>query len=113
MPDSLLDQIRARCAEVAERAEQVRIVRDRIPAYAASLPLAQATAPALDPATHYLGAPDDTLAFVVTLDAINFGSGYFPHVRKRPGYSGYFTMASGLKGRFERVGPIGAKELAR
>ena len=35
--------------------------------------------------------PDATLAYVVTLDAVNFGSGWFPELRKRPGMSGYFT----------------------
>jgi hypothetical protein len=64
--------------------------------------------PELDPATHYLGEPDATLAYVVTLDAINFGSGYFPHLNKRPGYSGYFTIAASLK----EAWPLSVDELA-
>jgi len=36
------------------------------------------------------------VAFFLTLDAINFGSGYFPHLGKRPGMSGYFTAAASL-----------------
>jgi hypothetical protein len=48
---------------------------------------------------------------VVTLDAINFGSGWFPVLKKRPGCSGYFTVATALKERFEREGELSAKDL--
>lgn len=85
----------------------VRIDRERLAAYAAELPVEQARAPELDAATHYLGAPDQTLAYLVTLDAINFGSGYFPHLRKRTGLSGYFTVASSLKDAW----PLSADQL--
>ncbi|MEA2376745.1 MAG: hypothetical protein QOD13_652, partial [Thermoleophilaceae bacterium] len=34
--------------------------------------------------------------FMLVLDSINFGSGWFPTLRKRPGMSGYFTVASSL-----------------
>ena len=40
-------------------------------------------------------------AFVVTLNAINFGSGYFPNLVLRPGLSGYLTLAMGLKEHFK------------
>jgi hypothetical protein len=89
----------------------VRIDEARIAPYAASLPLQQAVAPSIDPAHHYLTEPEGALAFILTLDAINFGSGYFPHLRKRPGLSGYFTVATALKERVERVGPFTAREL--
>jgi len=104
----MLDQLRAFAASVADSARFVRVQREAVAAYARSLPLEQARAPQLDPDTHYLGEPDETLAFVVALDAINFGSGYFPHLRKRPGLSGYFTVASGLK----EAWPLGVTELA-
>jgi hypothetical protein len=93
----VLDEVRAHAARLAATAQFVRIQADRIPAYAATLPLEQSRAPELDPLTHYLGEPDATLAYLVTLDAINFGSGYFPHLEKRPGLSGYFTVAASLK----------------
>jgi hypothetical protein len=44
-----------------------------------------------------LGSVDDTVAFVVALDAVNFGSGWFPVLRKRPGLSGYHTVAAALR----------------
>lgn len=113
MGDAVLNRVRAACRTVAARARVVRIDHDRIAPYAASLPLDRLAAPTLDPRYHYLGKPEDTVAFVLTLDAINFGSGYFPHLRKRPGLSGYFTVAASLTERFVATGPLGADELAR
>jgi hypothetical protein len=93
----VLDDVRAHAEKVANAARYVRIHPERLAGYAASLPVEEARAPELDPSTHYLGEPEQTLAYLVTLDAINFGSGYFPHLRKRPGLSGYFTVAASLK----------------
>jgi hypothetical protein len=109
---SVTDEIRGACAAVAGRARLVRINADAIERYAGSLPLERAVAPTLDRATHYVADEAGTAAFFVTLDAINFGSGYFPHLAKRPGMSGYFTVASSLKDEFERNGPMSAERLA-
>ena len=49
---------------------------------------------------------------ILALDAINFGSGYFPWLRKREGMSGYFTVAASLKDLFEQRGPLGAEDLS-
>jgi hypothetical protein len=104
-----LDNVRAHAASIASAARFVRIQEQAIEAYAASLPVAAAQAPELDPATHYLGEPEATLAYVVTLDAINFGSGYFPHLTKRPEMSGYFTVAVSLKDAW----PLSVDDLQR
>jgi hypothetical protein len=66
----------------------------------------------LDPIDYYVGAPEDTAAYILTLDAINFGSGYFPYLAKRPGYSGYFTIAMSLRENWESEGPWDAGQLA-
>ncbi len=55
----------------------------------------------LDPVRHYLeGEPADVADYLLALDAINFGSGWFPTLRKRldggQPVSGYFTVAWGL-----------------
>jgi hypothetical protein len=50
-------------------------------------------------------------AYLLTLDSINFGSGWFPTLRKRPGCSGYFTVAWGLADRFRERGPWTAEQL--
>src|SRR4051794_19180681 len=113
MESRLLDRGRLACEAVASRAIHVRIDHDLIPSYAASLPLEQAVSPALDPTLHYLGHGEDTVAFVLTLDAINFGSGYFPLLRKRPGLSGYFTLAASLNDYYKEHGPLSAQVLAQ
>lgn len=107
----IFDEIRAACAEVAGRARFVRIVDDRLADLARELATNAAEPAQLDPAHHHLGSPEATLAFVVTLDAVNFGSGWFPHLVKRPGCSGYFTIATALKEHFDAHGPLTATEL--
>ncbi len=47
----------------------------------------------------------------MTLGAINFGSGWFPTLRKRFRSSGYFTVAWALADRFRAAGPWTAREL--
>lgn len=113
MNAGLLDQIRAAAKEVVAKATHVHLDRDSIPAYVASFPLEQTISPQLDPRYHYLSHPAETVAYILTLNAINFGSGYFPHIHKRPNLSGYFTIASCLKDRFEAQGPFSANQLTR
>jgi putative queuosine salvage protein len=45
------------------------------------------------------------------MNAINFGSGWWPTIRKREGLSGYGTMAAGLREHFESEGPWEPREL--
>ena len=109
---SVFDEIRGRCRTVAEQARHVRIDQVALAAYAGTLPLVETRLQALDPEFHHLGHGEDTAAFIVTLDTINFGSGWFPHLRKRPGCSGYFTVAGALTDRYRTRGPLAAAELA-
>jgi len=109
----IFDGIRRSCRKVAGRATRVRIDDSCIPSYAASLPVDKVAKPQLDPNCHYLGRKEDTVNFLLTLDTINFGSGYFPHLRKRPGMSGYFTMASALHDAYVAQGPLSAQQLAQ
>ena len=113
MMQTIFDEIRSACEAVANRANQVRIDTDRIQDYALTLPVDKVAAPELDPDRHYLGRQQDTLSFVLVLDTVNFGSGYFPHLRKRPGMSGYFTTAASLNDYYRQDGPLSAKQLAR
>ena len=104
--------VRSACARVAARARHVSVEREAIPAYAAGLPPA-APQPAPDPQAHLIaGTEEELAAFWLTLDAINFGSGWFPTLRKRAGRSGYYTVAIGLRERFATAGPWPARELA-
>jgi hypothetical protein len=108
---SIFALIRQACAEVARRARFVQIRTDRLAGYAQSLPLATARAPVWDKDL-YLGPPETLVAFILTLNTINFGSGYFPHLRKRPGRSGFYTVALALTDYFYREGPLPARTLA-
>ncbi len=110
---NLFDQIRTACKAVADSASHVRIDDTSIPSYAASLPLRQIRHPEIDPDCHYLGRGDDTVAFLITLNAVNFSSGYSPHLRKRPGMSGYFTVASSLNDHYRTHDPLTAQDLTR
>ena len=94
-----------------ESARQVRIDEPRLAALAGELLEASSRPSLLDPAHNPFDDAEATLAYVVTLDAINFGSGWFPALAKRPGLSGYYTVATALKERFEANGPWSAEEL--
>ena len=111
--ESLLDQVRRSCARVAGQSTRVRVVRERLPAYLDELPVSPGALPVHDPDRHWLGHDAGTVAFFMTLDSVNFGSGYFPHLRKRPGHSGYFTVAACLTDYFRAHGPLPAEALVR
>ncbi|MBE2314997.1 hypothetical protein DVA67_003360 [Solirubrobacter sp. CPCC 204708] len=91
---TLTDEIRAKAAWVAEQATHVRIHEDAITDYARELPAVSPPAPDLN------GEADDELraAFSLQLNAINFGSGWFPTLNKPPGLSGFRTVENGLRG---------------
>src|SRR5262245_44350804 len=113
LPEELLARpfasVREACAEVAARARHVAIDPDALARFADALPVGElgraATAfPALRDA-------EALAAYVLCLDAVNFGSGWFPHLRKREAMSGYRTVEAALRERFERAGPFSAREL--
>jgi len=96
----ICDEVRRSCAEIAAGARSVRINLSGSPA------VQPGPEPELDPERHYLdGTPEDVAMYMLTLDAINFGSGWFPTLRKRPGCSGYYTVAWALADRFRAEGP--------
>jgi hypothetical protein len=109
--EDVFDRIRAAAAAVAHQARFVRLVDARIAPYAASLAATGLPTPVYDTAHHARGSAAETVAFLLALDTVNFGSGYFPHLSKRPGMSGYLTVASSLKERWERDGPLTGSEL--
>jgi hypothetical protein len=106
-----MDALRDACAAVASRARFVRVNTDAIPAYARALALAE-TPPLVAPAVTQSPALERGAAFCLTLDAINFGSGWFPTLRKPAGHSGYRTIEAGLSARFDAQGPWPAHVLA-
>lgn len=108
---ALVDEVREGCAWVAGRARRIAIEERAIAAYAAALPEAREL-PGIDPDVHVLDGPHELrAAFFLTLDAINFGSGWFPTLRKRDGRSGYVTVALGLRDHFRARGAWSPEEL--
>ena len=78
-------------------------MEEAIEPYAATLPAESPPAPDLAGASL-----EERAAFSVTLNAINFGSGWFPTLRKAPGMSGFRTVEAGLRAH----GPWTADALA-
>ena len=119
-----MDELRHACAAVATRARSVTVVTEAIPAYAAALrgvPAHAAQPASAQPApAQPTSAPPTTsaereacAACWLTMDAINFGSGWFPTLRKRAGLSGYNTIAAALRDRFDTHGAWTAAELTQ
>jgi Potential Queuosine, Q, salvage protein family len=103
---SLTDEVRSCCREIAETGRYVQIDVEALSAVDPGAP------PTLDPERHYIdGPPEDVADYMLALDAINFGSGWFPTLRKRPGMSGYFTVASALADFWRSDGGWSAGEL--
>jgi hypothetical protein len=101
---SITDVVRVSCAEIAANARSVQINLDAV------AEVQPATPPPLDPRCHYLeGEPADVADYMLVLDTINFGSGWFPTLRKREldgtPVSGYFTVAWALADHVRAHGP--------
>jgi len=105
---SLPDEVRAYAAAIAARAGAVRVDGDRLGAL--TWPM-DAPPAALDPRHHHLeGSEADVAMSMLTVDAVNFGSGWFPTLAKRRGddgrpVSGSVTVAWALADRFRAHGP--------
>jgi hypothetical protein len=101
---SITEEVRASCAEISANARSVRIDLD------AAAEVQPATPPPLDPRCHYLeGEPADVADYMLALDTINFGSGWFPTLRKREldgkPVSGYFTVSWAFADHVRTHGP--------
>jgi len=96
---ALCDEVRETCARIAADAQWVSID------LAALGQLEPGPPPALDPARHYLeGSEADVATYMLVVDTVNFGSGWSATLRKRPGCSGYFTVAAQVAERFRAHG---------
>ena len=105
------DAVRSACAWVAEHADSVRIDLDRLAHYARELPVEEIRKASTTIFPLGAESPDTVAAFILSLNAINFGSGYFPHLKKREGRSGYRTLEASLLERFQTRGALTAGEL--
>jgi hypothetical protein len=99
---ALTDDVRRNAREIAEQARLVSIDVERL----------GALDPGSPPETHFLaGSAEEVAHFVLVLDSVNFGSGWFPTLRKRPGMSGYRTVESALAGFWRASGGWAPGEL--
>ncbi len=93
-----------------EQARHVRVVEGEVEGYAEGLAGDAAVEPASE--TSMGDDAEDAAGFAICMNAINFGSGWWPTIRKRPDLSGYGTMAAGVRDRFAALGAWTAGELA-
>jgi hypothetical protein len=107
-----MDGLRAACAKLADRARDVRVQTAAVPEYAASL-LPDLSSASNDPPYMPRNEREAFAEYWLTLDAINFGSGWFPTLRKRGSLTGYRTIAAHWSEHHERHEPFGAAALAR
>lgn len=111
---AVFQSIREGFAHVAAHARHVKIMHDRLADYARALPVRHPSS-VFDTEHHYIGAPEHTAAYVLALDAINYGSGYKDALTQE-GWepiegSIYYAMSVRLKQQFERQ-PLTAHDLA-
>lgn len=98
-PASFTDAIRAAAADISARARFIRIREDRIAPYAEFLLSRYPIHTELPEDMHFVSetSPEQTASYVLALDSINFGSGYF-HVARQAGVAlEYDVIAKGLK----------------
>jgi hypothetical protein len=90
-----IQDIRAKCAWVSARARHVRINHDKIAGYTAGILQKYPLITTMDMAHHYPSAE-----YVLALDSVNFGSGYFDIARQAGIELEYEMIARGLKNAF-------------
>ncbi len=108
----IISKIKEKCEWLADNNCHVSICYDAIPNYISNTVLPELKPSVWNEDWHYIGSDEDTLAYIIALDSINFGSGYFSCLKKPAGVSsGYVTVATALKNRFNQK-PMTAKDLA-
>jgi hypothetical protein len=106
------DSLPEACAWVAGRSTAVQVVEERIAPYALQLgEIVERRGSARVRSTIPAVQRETDAAFWLTLDAINFGSGWFPTLRKGAEKTGYRTIAAGVKRRFDSEGRWTAAQL--
>jgi hypothetical protein len=104
---AIYDEVRAAASRIAAGRGWARIDMERLEEIAGEWK-AEGLTPVqseLDPQRHFLeGSREDVATYLLALDAINFGSGWFPTLRKREGCSGYYTVSWALADHWRETG---------
>lgn len=99
---SLVEQIAPACAWVAGQAQHVLINHDKIADYARLITQKYPLVTQMSGNEHYISDDrEKTAAYILALDSINFGSGYFSMARECGLELEYAVIAGGLKKAFE------------
>lgn len=110
MTNSIFSQVRAGASFVADNSLWVKIDESSLMLYPEVIEIGPRP-DLFHSKDHHILDAKRALGFFVILDTINFGSGYFPHIEKGGGPSGYFHMASSLKAYVEAKGVPTPREL--
>lgn len=100
---SSVEKIAPACAWVAANADHVKIHAGKIPEYTRLIASKYTVTTEMGAEDHYIcDNSEDTAAYILALDSINFGSGYFHIARKCGVELEYAVIAGGLKKAFEQ-----------
>ncbi len=100
---SRVKDIAPACAWVAQQADHVVIRAEKIPAYARFILSKYPIVTELSRDHHYISNDtEETAAYILALDSINFGSGYFRIARECGIELEYAVIAGGLKRAFQQ-----------
>lgn len=112
---SLPSSMRQAFAAVAGKSEHVQINYGALKAYAEALPTPK-DPEAYDTLHHFAGSPEDTAAYIMALDSINFGGPSKKDLMAEGAqlidHSLYFTVATRLKEYFEQNSALSALQLS-
>lgn len=99
---SIFDDIREQTAFVMACAKDVRVNDDKIASYTQEILEQYPAMPEMSEDWHLIDRdnPDRTALYVLILDSINFGSGYFAAIKPHNGQEGYALVAACLKQAF-------------
>jgi hypothetical protein len=101
--ETMIERVLPSCRRVAENARLVTIDEAALPGFAERiaplLPAAMTHTP-----HHFARDVEETVAYFLVLDALNFGSGFFAHYRPYRGEEGYFALATALRDWFAEGG---------
>ncbi|MAI25038.1 MAG: queuosine salvage family protein [Myxococcota bacterium] len=108
---NVFEKVRSACGWVAEEARFVHVDQSALEELAHRLTSIEVPPESADPTQFRLKDDPTTISFVFCMDAINFGSGWFPELQKRNGRSGYLSLAGALRDHFESNGEFDAGTL--
>ncbi|HET6949249.1 MAG TPA: queuosine salvage family protein [Acidimicrobiales bacterium] len=109
---SVLARVRSGCAAVAGAATHVTVDLGALDRLAGDLDRAEVPLLPEERPPASAAGEEAVAAHVLAWNAVNFGSGWFPRLAKRPGLSGARTLAAGLHDHVARSGPPAAGWLA-